>query len=345
MHPERSKRLVAFLKKASVVLRNKYFITSAFVLVCLVTLLLTSLLLKTYVVRTDNGVNTVVTYEPDAFRVMDTLGVDIMPGDKLTVTKTPSSDIVLDLKRSFMVSVCADGAYVYRTVLGGTVKDLLDELGIKLTEHDYVNQPLDAPLTEGMHIKVSRVEYRVYTEEIAIKHTDSVLPMLFSYSYSRYAPKNRAGKDGLKRLVKQEYIVDGVVEKVETISETVIREPTSGVVYSDVRHLLNLGSGKPKKYDRVLTATATAYTYHSSGGNYTATGSRVRVGAVAVDPKVIKLGSKLYIETVDGKFTYGYCTALDTGGAIKGNRVDLFLPSKKDVYNFGRRSVRVYVLS
>lgn len=345
MHPERSKRLVAFLKKASVVLRNKYFITSAFVSICLVTLLLISLLLKTYVVHSDNGVNTVVTYEPDAYRVMDSLGVDIMPGDKLTMTKTSGSNIELDLKRSFTVSVRADGAYIYRTVLGGTVKGLLDELGIELTEHDYVNQPLDAPLTDGMNIKVSRVEYRVYTEDVAIKHTDSVLPMLFSYFYSRYTPKNKAGRDGLKRLVKQEYIVDGVVEKVETISETVIREPTSGVVYTDVRHLLNLGNGRPKKYERVITASATAYTYHSSGGNYTATGSRVKVGAVAVDPKVIKLGSKLYIETTDGKFTYGYCTALDTGGAIKGNKVDLFLPSKKDVYNFGRRQVRVYVLS
>lgn len=344
MHLERLKRLISFLKKASIVIRNKYFITSAFVFVCLLTLLLTSLLLKTYIVESDNMVKTAVTYEPDALRVMEKLGVKVMPGDKLTVTKNPDSDIMLNLKRSFLVSVAADGAHIYRTVLGGTVGGLLEDLGIELTEHDYVNHPLDAPLISDMHIKVSRVEYRVYTEDVVLKHTDSVFPMIFSYTYGRYMPKSKPGGDGLKRLVKQEYIVDGMVEKVETISETVVKKPTSGIVYSDARNLLNVGNGKPKDYVSLITAKATAYTYMRIGSNSTAVGGSVGVGIVAVDPKVIPLRSRLYIETTDGKFVYGYCRALDTGGGIKGNRVDVFLPSVKDVYNFGVRTVRVYVL-
>jgi 3D (Asp-Asp-Asp) domain-containing protein len=62
-------------------------------------------------------------------------------------------------------------------------------------------------------------------------------------------------------------------------------------------------------------------------------------GVVAVDPKVIPLGSKLYVEG------YGYAIAGDTGGAIKGNRIDVFFYSSGETAQWGRRWVRVFVLS
>ncbi len=80
---------------------------------------------------------------------------------------------------------------------------------------------------------------------------------------------------------------------------------------------------------------ATAYTHT---GRLTATGTEPRVGVAAVDPKVIPLGSRLYI---DG---YGYARAEDTGGAIKGEKIDLFMEDESKVYNFGRRWVTVFVL-
>lgn len=81
---------------------------------------------------------------------------------------------------------------------------------------------------------------------------------------------------------------------------------------------------------------ATAYTHT---GYRTASGVWPRVGIIATDPKVIPLGTRLYI---DG---YGFCTALDTGGAIRGNRVDIFLNTEKECRKYGRRhGVRVWVL-
>ncbi len=65
--------------------------------------------------------------------------------------------------------------------------------------------------------------------------------------------------------------------------------------------------------------------YDPTAGSKTAMGTRARVGAVAVDPRVIKLGSRLYVESMDGWPSYGYATAEDTGGAIKGKRIDLSL--------------------
>ena len=84
---------------------------------------------------------------------------------------------------------------------------------------------------------------------------------------------------------------------------------------------------------------ATAYTAGCPGcSGYTATGYRAGHGIVAVDPRVIPLGTKLYIPG------YGFAIAGDTGGAIVGDRIDLGFDSLDDAVAFGRRSVKVYTL-
>lgn len=91
---------------------------------------------------------------------------------------------------------------------------------------------------------------------------------------------------------------------------------------------------------KVLTMSATGYGPGENGswGSRTATGARVRFGVVAVDPRVIKLGTRLYVEG------YGECVASDTGGAIKGLRIDLAFDSDRAANGYGRRKVRVVIL-
>ncbi len=86
---------------------------------------------------------------------------------------------------------------------------------------------------------------------------------------------------------------------------------------------------------RAAYMTVSAYTYT---GHNTSCGMKPAVGLVAVDPNVIPLGTRLYIEG------YGYATAADTGGAIKGNRIDVFMEEKGQCLSWGRRTVKVYVL-
>ena len=86
--------------------------------------------------------------------------------------------------------------------------------------------------------------------------------------------------------------------------------------------------------------TATAY----CSGTTTATGMKVRYGVVAVDPRVIPLGSRLYIESANGNWIYGTAIAADTGGAVKGNIIDLYVESYNDAIQFGRRQAKVYIL-
>ncbi|MGQ9698282.1 MAG: 3D domain-containing protein [Armatimonadota bacterium] len=84
---------------------------------------------------------------------------------------------------------------------------------------------------------------------------------------------------------------------------------------------------------KVLRVEATAYCLPGR----TRMGTPVRKGVVAVDPKVIPLGSVLYVEG------YGWGRAEDTGAAIKGNRIDVWLPTRKEALEWGRKTVTVYV--
>jgi len=86
---------------------------------------------------------------------------------------------------------------------------------------------------------------------------------------------------------------------------------------------------------RVFIAEATAYTHT---GYRTASGAYPRYGLIATDPQVIPLGTKLYVEG------YGYAIAADTGGAIKGDKIDVFFDTRGRCFQWGRRHVKVFVL-
>ena len=118
--------------------------------------------------------------------------------------------------------------------------------------------------------------------------------------------------------------------------------PSDGIVTEDIVRLLKhagRADNTPSRYRRVLTMEASAYSSDDPGcGLYTARGSRLAKGLVAVDPNVIPLGSRLYIPG------YGPALADDTGGAIRGHKIDLAYNSRSEALQFGRRQVNVYIL-
>lgn len=105
-------------------------------------------------------------------------------------------------------------------------------------------------------------------------------------------------------------------------------------------------SGAPTKYEKVLDITATAYAPgpldNDQWGDKTYMGTTIRPGVIAVDPKVIPLGSRLYVEYPDGHGEYK--VAEDTGGAIKGNRIDIAIMNRDKATDFGIKPVKVYVV-
>ncbi|MDR3563389.1 MAG: 3D domain-containing protein [Negativicutes bacterium] len=115
--------------------------------------------------------------------------------------------------------------------------------------------------------------------------------------------------------------------------------PTDGTVGRTTLAYMERAGSEPSRYSRSLIMSASAYTRFDDGcGEYTSRGHLLRKGLVAVDPHVIPLGTRLYIPG------YGFAIADDTGGAIKGNRIDLSFESRGEAFQFGRQRVTVYIL-
>lgn len=103
--------------------------------------------------------------------------------------------------------------------------------------------------------------------------------------------------------------------------------------------------GEVLTYTHSKVMKATAYNNQDPGCTiYTATGTLCRVGAIAVDPKVIPYGTRMYIVSNDGKYVYGIAVAEDCGGSIKGDRIDLYFDTTDECWAFGIRNCTVYFL-
>ena len=130
----------------------------------------------------------------------------------------------------------------------------------------------------------------------------------------------------------------------EAKDRIVIRGAESAAMPTDAEgNAIVTAGGEVLEYSRVIDGKATAYNCPGYVG-HTASGTVAEVGKVAVDPSVIPLGSKLYVVSQDGQYVYGYCIAEDTGGLIKGNKVDLYFSTWDECIQFGYRPVTIYVV-
>ena len=129
------------------------------------------------------------------------------------------------------------------------------------------------------------------------------------------------------------------VDRDDTIEKVVPYDSGEGGI-------LYFKSGVTMTYSKVMTCNSTAYYSGGNGGAAwtTAVGAKVGIGTIAVDPTVIPYYTKMFIQASNGSRVYGMGTALDCGGAIKGNIVDLWFPSYADCRSWGRRNVTVYIL-
>jgi len=151
----------------------------------------------------------------------------------------------------------------------------------------------------------------------------------------------REGSNGEKEVIYRVYSrVDGVELRREVVSTRLLKNPVSEVI--EEGRTAQLPSRGYFSGRRVVTMSATWYDpYHDGSSNHgrTFSGLLGGYGVVAVDPRFVPIGTRLYIEG------YGYAIAADTGGAIKGNRIDLAIDSQHDVRNIkDMRHVKVHIL-
>lgn len=174
-------------------------------------------------------------------------------------------------------------------------------------------------------------------------------PVVFQLN-RRLPPRHRVlkaeGRPGEKVVVWRVYYRNGKEVRRQKIEEQLIEPPQPRIYEIGVhRHIASrgvVGRAAAFRTVKVLTMTATAYTPHRSGGGTgtgrTATGIPAGYGLVAVDPRVIPLGTVLYIEG------YGMAIAADRGRAIRGYKIDLCYATRRQALQFGRRRVRVHIL-
>lgn len=265
------------------------------------------------------------------------------------------------------------------------VKDILEDLDIELGEKDYTYPDLDAKVNPmdiveivQMNEDIDIVENDMPFESV-VKNTEKL-----EKGKSKIAQEGKKGVKRIKikkvykngALVSEDIISEEVVSapipKIVEKGTKVIEKPKTIQVASrggttsrknETPNTKAVEKAKAKsstntkgnmRYKKAFNVVATAYdlSFASCGKNpgdpgygITASGTKARPGVASVDPSVIPLGTRLYVESLDGTKDYGFAVAEDTGGAIKGNRIDLFFPTGDQTRRFGRRNVKVYILN
>lgn len=211
-----------------------------------------------------------------------------------------------------------------------TVKDLLDENSIKYDNDDKITPSLDSKLTDNMEIKVIEVskkqecEYEDIAFEVELVEDKNLLKGKTEVEVE--------GELGKKELVYDSTYYDGKLVEKKLIKENISKEPVDKIVKKGIKEEFIVASRGSNS--RHMNVEATAY----AGDGITSTGTRPKWGTIAVDPKIIPYGSKVYIPQFNKTFT-----AEDCGGAIKGNIIDIFMGSNSEAHKWGRRRIDIYV--
>lgn len=270
-------------------------------------------------------------------------GIALKPADRLDPkpdTPLPAGTLTVSVQRAWPVRLVDGDTVFLRYTLARSVGDALREWHVALAPTDRVNPPPLTPLAPDVTLYVTRVRHlvssRVEDVPFQTEHRDDA--SLNDGEVKELQP----GAPGRKEITLQTTVVNGSVAGTDVLSEKLVRPPQPRILLYGTAGVVSRG-GQNLRYTQVLDLRATGYTAgpesNPAGNGMTATGIPARRGVVAVDPRVIPLGTRLYVEG------YGPAVAADTGGAIKGNRIDLCFNTVAEADDFGVRTVRVYVLS
>lgn len=349
-------------KSVSRVLRRKVFLIRLYIVLLSLILVLALLALisqaalaKTYVVTDGDRVVTYTAFTEDPQEVLTQLGLSLNQDDTYT-TQAVEGAAAITVRRAQKITVHYHGQTTLVTGFGETAGELLSRLGLEVTGEDVVSHGLEEETYDGMELRVDRPEIlrQVYTAAIPHPVSRCSDPTLPVGTEAVLTP----GSDGEMRCTAEITYLGGEEADRRVLTETVTRQPVAEIiavgtgsapavsekpVIADGR--ITLPTGEVLTYTRKDTVRATAYTHTDRGcDTVTATGTRVHRGTAAVDPRFIPYGTRMFIVSSDGSYVYGIAAAEDCGGDIKGDRMDLYLPTHAQCTAFGRRVCTVYFL-
>ena len=314
----------------------------------------------TYVINDGSRVITYESFTTNPATVLTEAGLELDEHDTFT-TEGGFGTTTLTVRRSQTISIDYCGDQITAETYGETVEELLARLNIYLQEEDTLSVSPDTLTADGMELTISRVLQQEQTFTAAI-------PSGISYCQDDSLPEGTEkilveGREGELLCTANVTYVNGVETSREVTSQVVTMEPVETVIARgtglNARSIpeseepgliigdgtITLSTGEVLTYTHSSQVRATAYSHLDPGCDMiTATGTTVHMGTVAVDPRYIPYGTRMFIVSNDGAYEYGIAVAEDCGGAIKGDRVDLYFPTYEACMAFGRRDCTIYFL-
>lgn len=342
-------------------IRQRVFICLlvAFLMMILVLALLTpTVFAKTYVIRDGERVVTYTTFATDPAKVLGQAGMGLGENDTYTTEAVEGAEAIT-VQRVRNITIEYHGQTTKATSFGETAGELLLRLNLDVSGEDVVSHGMDEETYDGMVLRIDRIVTVSETFASTLSHevcycSDASLPEGVEEVLVE-------GVDGELLCTAEVTYINGEEASRTVTGETVTRAP--------VTEIIGVGSGKPPTvgnpdaapmisdgyitlptgevlpYTDTATIRATAYTHTDKGCDMiTSTGTVVRRGTVAVDPRYIPYGTRMFIAASDGSYIYGIAVAEDCGGDIKGDRMDLYLPTYEECIQFGRRVCTIYYL-
>lgn len=297
----------------------------------------------------DGNAQEVTTYKSTVKDVLSSMNIKVGDKDRVLpgLDSRIKNNMTINIKRAVPINVKVDGKEITINTSENTVQDMIKSEGIVLNEKDKILPALEETIQKDMEVKITRVVEKTEssTEVVAFKtfkKTDDNLE-------KGETKVLQDGIDGEKEVVTKIVYEDGKEVSKTILSEIIKKSPVDKIVAVGSLSWFTPSRGSSKVlYTRKLTMKATSYTvgppHTPTTSGITASGMRVKYdpngySTVAVDPRVIPLGTKLYV------VGYGYAIAADTGGAVKGNIIDLYFPPDKMGKGlWSTRQTVVYVL-
>lgn len=298
------------------------------------------------IVSVDGEESSVWTTEKVVKNILEEANIEVTEHDKVSqsLNTEVEADNKIDIQKAFQLTL-VDGLekrQVWST--STTVANFLKQQEIQLGEFDRVENKLEDVIAPEEKIVVVRVEKVTDVVEESVdfaveKKNDSSL----------LKGKEKVVTEGVAGKVERTYTVvkeNGKVVDKSLKSEKVTKEPTTKVVAVGTKVVtasVSRSNAAAPAGGKEFYVTATAYTPYCNGcSGISAAGVNLRsnpdLKLIAVDPSIIPLGTKVWVEG------YGYAIAGDTGGAIKGNKIDILMQTKQQAYSWGRKKVRIKVL-
>ena len=298
------------------------------IVLIIITVIYTTMIPRTIYAEIDGINETIITDAYTVDKALKKAGIPLCDEDYLS--ETPGAfvhdNMKLQLVHATNYSVTVDGSTSEFKSLEKTVGEALAEEGIKVGEIDIVEPKMASALEEEMRIVIRRVVIEEETIEETVKFKTIVKE---DGTIAEGNEKvSREGRDGKDKVTYEITYVDGKETERREVKRKTVEKPVDKIVHKGTAVEYN-----GKLYRKKLTVRAYSYT----GGGRTASGTRARVGEIAVDPRVIPLGTVVYIPGI------GERRAEDTGGNIKGKTIDIYMSSVGACRRWGCRTITIYI--